>query len=126
MHMFFSQTAPHSGAEHRNDPIVSFAYPPLASPTAARRAAWDWLWTRLLSPGKTQTQPPQDAASGQNAGSREGCATTFPVRRKLSRARHGASTKEVIAAAAARVAEGPEPDGDTYASAAYKRHVAGV
>ena len=32
MHMFFSQTAPHSCAEHRNDPIVSFAYPPLASP----------------------------------------------------------------------------------------------
>jgi carbon-monoxide dehydrogenase medium subunit len=36
------------------------------------------------------------------------------------------STKEVIAAAAARAAEGTEPDGDTYASAAYKRHVAGV
>ena len=38
----------------------------------------------------------------------------------------GASIKEAIAAAAARAAEGTEPDGDTYASAAYKRHVAGV
>src|SRR5262245_12724963 len=89
MHMFFSQTVPHSCAEHRNDPIVSFAYPPLAVPTAAQQAAWDWLWTLLLSPGKTQTQPPQDAASGQNADSCEGCETTFPVRLKLSRARHG-------------------------------------
>ena len=48
MHMFFSQTVPHSCAEHRNDPIVALAYPPLASPTAAQRAAWDRLWTRLL------------------------------------------------------------------------------
>ena len=54
MHMFFSQTVPHSCAEHRNDPIVSFAYPPLASPTAAQRAAWDWLWTRLLSTVRSQ------------------------------------------------------------------------
>jgi len=38
----------------------------------------------------------------------------------------GASTKEVIASATAKTAEGTEPDGDTYASAAYKRHVAGV
>jgi carbon-monoxide dehydrogenase medium subunit len=35
-------------------------------------------------------------------------------------------TPEVIAAAAARAAEGTDPDGDAYASAAYKRHVAGV
>jgi len=32
MHMFFSQTAPHSGAEHRNDPIVSFTSPRLPPP----------------------------------------------------------------------------------------------
>jgi carbon-monoxide dehydrogenase medium subunit len=37
-----------------------------------------------------------------------------------------ALTPEVIATAATRAAEGTEPDGDTYASAAYKRHVAGV
>jgi carbon-monoxide dehydrogenase medium subunit len=35
-------------------------------------------------------------------------------------------TADVIAAAAARAAEGTEPDRDLYASAAYKRHVAGV
>jgi carbon-monoxide dehydrogenase medium subunit len=33
---------------------------------------------------------------------------------------------EVIAAAAAKAAEGTDPDGDTYASADYKRHVTGV
>lgn len=35
-------------------------------------------------------------------------------------------TPEVIAAAAAKAADGTAPDGDVYASAAYKRHVAGV
>ena len=67
MHMFFSQTVPHSCAEHRDDPIVSYAYPPLASPTAAQRAAWDWLWTQLLSPGPSQRQygSTWDSAAGQ-------------------------------------------------------------
>ena len=37
----------------------------------------------------------------------------------------GASTKEVTAAAA-RAAEGTEPEGDKYASVAYKRHIVGV
>ena len=37
-----------------------------------------------------------------------------------------ALTPEVIAAAAARAADGTEPDRDIYASAEYKRHVAGV
>jgi carbon-monoxide dehydrogenase medium subunit len=35
-------------------------------------------------------------------------------------------TPQVIAAAAAKAAEGTDPDGDTYASAGYKRHVATV
>ena len=35
-------------------------------------------------------------------------------------------TPEVIAAAAAKAAEGTDPEGDTYASAEYKRHVATV
>ncbi|HXV82905.1 MAG TPA: xanthine dehydrogenase family protein subunit M [Candidatus Binatia bacterium] len=35
-------------------------------------------------------------------------------------------TPHVIAAAAAKAAEGTDPDGDTYASAGYKRHVATV
>jgi carbon-monoxide dehydrogenase medium subunit len=35
-------------------------------------------------------------------------------------------TSQVIAAAAAKAAEGTDPDGDTYASAGYKRHVATV
>ena len=35
-------------------------------------------------------------------------------------------TAQVIAAAAAKAAEETDPDGDTYASAAYKRHVATV
>ncbi|HEY7315935.1 MAG TPA: xanthine dehydrogenase family protein subunit M [Candidatus Binatia bacterium] len=35
-------------------------------------------------------------------------------------------TSQVIAAAAAKAAEGTDPDSDTYASAAYKRHVATV
>ena len=35
-------------------------------------------------------------------------------------------TPEAIAAAAAKAAEGADPDGDTYASADYKRHVAAV
>jgi len=33
---------------------------------------------------------------------------------------------QIIAAAAAKAAEETDPDGDTYASAAYKRHVATV
>ena len=37
-----------------------------------------------------------------------------------------ALTPEVIAAAAAKAAEGTDPDGDTYASADYKRHMATV
>lgn len=37
-----------------------------------------------------------------------------------------ALTSEVVAAAAARAAEGTDPDRDIYASAEYKRHVAGV
>jgi carbon-monoxide dehydrogenase medium subunit len=35
-------------------------------------------------------------------------------------------TAQVITAAAAKAAEGTDPDGDTYASAAYKKHVATV
>ncbi len=35
-------------------------------------------------------------------------------------------TPEIIAAAAAKAAEGTDPDGDTYASADYKRHVATI
>jgi carbon-monoxide dehydrogenase medium subunit len=59
------------------------------------------------------------AIGGLGGGPRRATATEAALQGQ-------ALTPEVIAAAAARAAEGTDPDGDTYASAAYKRHVAGV
>ena len=59
------------------------------------------------------------ALGGLGGGPRRAAATEDALQGQ-------ALTPEVIAAAAARAAEGTDPDGDTYASAAYKRHVVGV
>jgi carbon-monoxide dehydrogenase medium subunit len=59
------------------------------------------------------------AIGGLGGGPRRAAATEAVLQGQ-------ALTPEVIAAAATRTAEGTEPDGDAYASAAYKRHVAGV
>src|SRR5712691_2948608 len=59
------------------------------------------------------------AIGGLGVGPRRAVATEAALQGQ-------ALTPEVIATAAARAAEGTEPDGDTYASAAYKRHAAGV
>jgi len=59
------------------------------------------------------------AIGGLGGGPRRAAATEAALQGQ-------ALTPEVIAAAATRTAEGTEPDGDAYASAAYKRHVAGV
>ena len=59
------------------------------------------------------------AIGGLGSGPRRAAATEAALQGQ-------ALTPEVIAAAATRAAEGTEPDGDAYASAAYKRHVAGV
>jgi carbon-monoxide dehydrogenase medium subunit len=59
------------------------------------------------------------AIGGLSGGPRRAAATEAALQGQ-------ALTLEVIAAAAVRAADGTEPDGDTYASAAYKRHVAGV
>jgi carbon-monoxide dehydrogenase medium subunit len=59
------------------------------------------------------------AIGGLGSGPRRAAATEAALQGQ-------ALTPEVIAAAAAKAAEGTEPDGDAYASAAYKRHVAGV
>ena len=59
------------------------------------------------------------AMGGLGGGPRRAAATEAALQGQ-------ALTPDVIAAAAARAAEGTEPDGDAYASAAYKRHVASV
>jgi carbon-monoxide dehydrogenase medium subunit len=59
------------------------------------------------------------AIGGLGGGPRRAAATEAALQGQ-------ALTPEVIATAAARAAEGTEPDGDTYASAAYKRHAAGI
>jgi carbon-monoxide dehydrogenase medium subunit len=59
------------------------------------------------------------AIGGLGGGPRRATATEAALQGQ-------ALTPEVIAAAAARAADSTDPDGDTYASAAYKRHVAGV
>jgi carbon-monoxide dehydrogenase medium subunit len=59
------------------------------------------------------------AIGGLGAGPRRAAATEAALQGQVL-------TPEVIAAAAARAAEGTDPDGDAYASAVYKRHVAGV
>lgn len=57
-----------------------------------------------------------------------GGVSSTPLRAAATEAalRGQSLTPDVIAAAAARAAEGAEPDGDLYASAEYKRHVATV
>jgi carbon-monoxide dehydrogenase medium subunit len=105
---------------------IRIPLPPASAGTAYAKLAHPASGYVVVSAGVLiHCQPSGHCASARIAigglGSGPRCATATEA------ALQGQTlTPEVIAAAAARAAEGTDPDGDAYASAAYKRHVAGV